>query len=254
MLEGKVFVVAGASGLIGRGIVDALLEYGALVIAGDLKQSDSMGSSEGNELQSLVFTELDISNSVSINSALDLAEERWGRVDGAVNAAYPRGKNYGRHFFDVEYGDFCNNLSLHLGGYFLFMQQCAKYAKDKETAFSLVNFSSIYGAMAPKFSVYDGTEMTMPVEYAAIKSAILHLNKYVTAWMKGSRFRSNSVSPGGIQNAQDEAFLSSYKAECRSKGMLDVEDIVGTVLFLLSDQSQFVCGQNIIVDDGFSIG
>ena len=66
------------------------------------------------------------------------------------------------------------------------MQQCAVYSKEKGTPLSLVSLSSIYGLMAPRFEIYDGTNMTMAVEYAAIKSALLHLNKYFTNFMKGT--------------------------------------------------------------------
>ena len=94
--------------------------------------------------------------------------------------------------------------------------------------------------------------MTMPVEYAAIKSGIIHLTKYVTSFTKKSKFRVNTVSPGGIIDNQDEAFIIQYERYSRLKGMLDPQDISGAVLFLLSDNSEFICGQNIVVDDGFS--
>src|SRR5690606_15537362 len=145
------------------------------------------------------------------------------------------------------------NLGLHLGGYFLFMQQCAAYAQEKESAFSLVSMSSIYGVMAPRFKVYEGSEMTMPVEYAAIKSGLLHLNKYFAGYMKGSGFRANSVSPGGLLDGQDERFLEKYNSHCMEKGMLDPSDITGAVNFLLSDNSRYIVAQNLVVDDGFSV-
>ena len=133
------------------------------------------------------------------------------------------------------------------------MQQCAKYALKTQAKFSLVNMSSIYGVMAPRFEIYAGTKMTMPVEYAAIKSALQHLGSYVSAYTKGTKFRVNCVSPGGILAGQDQAFLGRYNSHCRDKGMLEPKDILGAVLFLLSDASEYVCGQNIIVDDSFSV-
>jgi len=70
---------------------------------------------------------------------------------------------------------------------------------------------------------------------------------------RGTDFRANCVSPGGILAGQDERFLESYRAHCMSKGMLDATDIIGAILFLLSDQSRFVAGQTIVVDDGYSL-
>lgn len=255
MLEGKVILVAGAAGLLGRALVQSICKRGGRVIAADANEAALVSWLKDNELNSdqVKTTSLDICDCESIKSSLHFAHEVWGHLDGAVNSSYPRNENYGKKFFDVSYEDFSENVSMHLGGYFLFMQQCAGYAKGEDLNFSLVNLSSIYGMMAPKFDVYKGTEMTMPVEYAAIKSALLHLNRYVTAEMKGTKFRVNSVSPGGIENGQPGEFLQRYNEYCRSKGMLDARDVIGAIHFLLSDSSEFMCGQNIVVDDGFSI-
>jgi len=174
-------------------------------------------------------------------------------ICGAVNSTYLLNKTYVRHFFEVSLDSFNENLSLHLGSAFLFTQQCAAYFKCKQQPFSLVNISSIYGVVAPKFDIYNNTPMTMPVEYAAIKSAIQHLNKYVVSYVNDSGFRINCVSPGGIFDHQPEAFLKAYKEKTHGAGMLDVKEVVGSVLFLLSEQSRYVTGQNIIVDDGFSL-
>jgi NAD(P)-dependent dehydrogenase (short-subunit alcohol dehydrogenase family) len=113
--------------------------------------------------------------------------------------------------------------------------------------------SSIYGVIAPRFEVYKGTEMTTPVEYAAIKSALIHLGKYVSAYMKGTDFRVNSLSPGGLFAGQNESFLKKYNAHCSTKGMLNPEDVTGAVNFLLSDLSSYMSGQNLILDDGFTL-
>ena len=117
----------------------------------------------------------------------------------------------------------------------------------------MVNISSIYGVVAPKFEIYDNTKMTMPIEYSAIKSALLHLNKYVVAYVNDSKFRINAISPGGIFDHQPTPFLDAYKSNTNGAGMLDVSEMIGSVLFLLSDQSRYVTAQNIIIDDGFSL-
>jgi NAD(P)-dependent dehydrogenase (short-subunit alcohol dehydrogenase family) len=118
---------------------------------------------------------------------------------------------------------------------------------------NIINISSIYGAMAPKFEIYDNTEMTMPVEYAAIKSGMLHLTKYMAKYFKGKNIRVNAISPGGILNNQPSEFLSKYNQNCSTKGMLDAKDLNGTLIFLLSDMSNYINGQNIVVDDGFTL-
>ena len=93
----------------------------------------------------------------------------------------------------------------------------------------------------------------MPVEYAAIKSAVIHLTKYMAKYLKGSHIRVNSISPGGILDKQPEAFLEAYKKLCTDKGMLDPADITDALLFLISDLASYVNGHNLVVDDGFGV-
>ena len=93
----------------------------------------------------------------------------------------------------------------------------------------------------------------MPIEYAAIKSGLIHISKYITSYINDSRFRINCISPGGIFDNQEKNFLEAYKRNTFGTGMLEAEDVCGTVLFLLSDASKFINGQNIIVDDGYSL-
>ncbi|CQB50501.1 Legionaminic acid biosynthesis protein PtmA [Vibrio cholerae] len=254
LLENKTILVAGAGGLLGTRLVSALLKQGAHVIAADIHVEPMRErlASLGVDLEDekLRCCDLDVTKEESVKAFFN---QQAQQIDGVVNATYPRNKTYGKHFFDVSLESFNENLSLHLGSAFLFTQQSAAYFKRHQQPFSLVNISSIYGVVAPKFEIYNKTTMTMPVEYAAIKSAIQHLNKYVVSYVNDSRFRINCVSPGGIFDHQPEAFLQAYKEKTHGAGMLDVEEVVGSVLFLLSEQSRYVTGQNIVVDDGFSL-
>ncbi|TKF23473.1 SDR family oxidoreductase [Vibrio genomosp. F6] len=253
LLNKQKILVAGAGGLLGAKIVKDALKQGAQVIAADinveLMREKLIAQQVDLSNEALTLVLLDVTNEESVK---DFFASQFG-LTGAVNSTYPRNKTYGAHFFDVSLQSFNENLALHLGSAFLFTQQCAAYFKDKLEPFSLVNISSIYGVVAPKFDIYDNTPMTMPVEYAAIKSAILHLNKYASTYINDSRFRVNSVSPGGIFDHQPSEFLEAYKSNTHGTGMLDAQEMIGSILFLLSTQSKFVTGQNIIVDDGFSL-
>lgn len=247
MLENQKIVVVGANGLIGREVVCGLLSRGAHVVSADLTLPS--GTDADRDMSGFIeYTVVDISDSNSIKKLF----EEHPDLTGAVNSAYPRGPGYGKGFLEVTIEDFNRNVSLHLGGYFLFMQSCVRHALEFGKEFSLVNLSSVYGVVPPRFEIYTDTQITMPVEYAAIKAGLLHLNRYVTAYTKGSNFRVNSVSPGGIFDNHDDKFREKYDSFCRVKGMLDPVDIVGAIAFLLSNDARFVCGQNIIVDDGFT--
>ena len=256
MLNNQVVVITGGAGLIGQEFVKAVIENSGIAIIADINEEHGrkVQSDLSKELKSknIDFVKLDITSKDSLQECISYLETKYKRIDVLVNNAYPRNKNYARHFFDVEYEDFVENIGLNLGGYFTTSQQFAKYFQKQKYG-NIVNISSIYGVVAPKFEVYDGTSMTMPVEYAAIKSGLIHLTRYMAKYFKGMNIRVNTLSPGGILDAQPYEFLEKYKEQCLNKGMLDKSDLKGTLVYLLSDMSKYVNGQNIIVDDGFSL-
>lgn len=256
ILDSKVIVITGGVGLIGKAFVSAVLEAGGTSIIADINEADGRDLeaklSEKFGAARVCFCRLDITVPESVTELISKATGRYGRIDAWVNNAYPRNANYGRRFFDVEHLDFCENISMHLGGYFLCSQQIAACFL-RQGGGTIINIASIYGVRAPRFDIYNETEMTTPVEYATAKSAIIHLTKYMAQYFKGRDIRVNSISPGGIYNAQPIAFVKRYKALCAGKGMLDTSDLIGTLIFLLSDSAAVINGQNIIVDDGFTL-
>ncbi|MCT7463267.1 oxidoreductase [Aliarcobacter cryaerophilus] len=256
MLKNKVVVITGGAGLIGKEFVKAVIENGGIAIIADINEQigEEVKENISKELNTsnIDFIKLDITSKESLNKCLNYLDKKYKRIDALVNNAYPRNKNYGKHFFDIEYNDFVENLGLNLGGYFTASQQFAQYFKSQGYG-NIVNISSIYGVVAPKFEVYIDTNMTMIPEYAAIKSGLIHLTKYMAKYFKGMNIKVNALSPGGILNSQPEAFLEKYKEQCLNKGMLHNSDLKGTLVYLLSDMSKYVNGQNIIVDDGFSL-
>lgn len=256
MLKDKVVVITGGAGLIGKEFVKAVVENGGVAIIADINEEVGLQVKENlsKDLNTvnIDFIKLDITSKNSLNECIEYLEKKYKRIDALVNNAYPRNKNYGKHFFDVEYDDFVENLGLNLGGYFITSQQFAKYFQ-KQGYGNIINISSIYGLISPRFEIYDGTSMTTPVEYAAIKSGLIHLTKYMAKYFKGMNIKVNTLTPGGIFDNQPESFLEKYQDKCLSKGMLDKSDLKGTLIYLLSEMSKYVNGQNIIVDDGFTL-
>lgn len=254
----QIVVITGGCGLLGASLAEELLAKGAIVIVTDIDKNKGINLIEEFKKKypevkdNVEFLEMDIISKESINSCINYLNYKYGRIDALINSAYPRNKNYGKKFEEVTYEDFCENVNLHLGGYFLTCQQFTLYFK-KHGYGNIINFASVYGVIAPKFEIYEGTNMTMPVEYSAIKSAVIHLTKYMAKYFKGYNIRFNCISPGGIIDKQPEIFLKNYKKFTLNKGMLNTKDILGTVIFLLSEESKYINGQNIIVDDGFSL-
>jgi len=256
MLDGKTVVVTGGAGLLGRELCKSIArEGGTAAIADiDLSKADAFARNVNETFPGAKSfgVRIDITDSESIRTAITQIASRTGKIDALVNSAYPRNRNYGKKLEDVGYESFCENVNMHLGGYFLASKEFAAYFRTAGSG-HIINMSSIYGVVAPRFEIYENTPMTMPVEYAAIKSGIIHLMRYMAKYFKGTGVRFNCISPGGIKDAQPESFLSNYAEYSLTKGMLDPIDLCGTLVFLLSDGSKFINGQNIIVDDGWSL-
>jgi NAD(P)-dependent dehydrogenase (short-subunit alcohol dehydrogenase family) len=256
MLKDKVIVVIGGAGLLGFEFVKTIINNHGVVIISD--NNEESGEKVLFELKrdfidsKVDFIKIDIIDKRSIELLIKTIVNKYSKIDAVLNTSYPKNKNYGRKFEDIEYEDFCEMINLHIGGYFLVCQKFVEYFK-KQGYGNIINMASIYGVIAPRFEIYDETKMTMPIEYTAIKSAIISMTRYIAKYLKEQNIRVNCISPGGIIDKQPEKFLNKYKDHCLSKGMLDKSDISGTLLFLLSDLSKYINGQNIIVDDGFSL-
>lgn len=254
-LAGRTIVVFGGAGRLGTAFSEDIAAAGGRPIIADYdaEVAERAAATIGNGPTQAVGLRTDITDTASVEAAFAEVADRFGRIDGIVNSAYPRNANYGRKFEDVTYADFAENMSGHVAGMFLTCQRYHAHQRRAGRGGSIVNIASIYGIVAPRFEVYAGTPMTMPVEYAAIKAAVIHLTRYMAKYFFGTGIRVNCVSPGGILDGQPDMFVENYRRFCAERGMLDRHDITGAVNFLLSEQSQYVNGQNLVVDDGFSL-
>jgi NAD(P)-dependent dehydrogenase (short-subunit alcohol dehydrogenase family) len=250
MLKNNVVAVTGGAGLIGKSFSKAIIENGGKVIIGDISVD------RGKELQeefgdaNSIFIEVDTSITNSVDNFLKLGKDNFGKIDSAIHCAYPRSDQWGTKFEDIEEGGLKEDLFHQLGGAILFSQRLISFYK-KQGYGNLIHISSIQGVSAPKFEHYEGTLMVSPIEYSAIKSGIVSITRYLAKYCKGQNIRVNCISPGGILDNQPKIFLEKYNSSCSSKGMMDSEDLNGTIIYLLSNLSQYVNGQNIIIDDGW---
>ncbi len=255
MLADKVVIVTGGAGLLGSAIAGAIVAQGGIAIIADIALERASGAAEeiGDTYPGQVWPmKLDITDPSSVTQLITRASSQFGRIDGLVNNAYPRNAMYGAPVEDVTYKDFCENVNSHLGGYFLVTQRFAEYCRNCGGG-SIVSIGSVYGEIAPRFELYAGTSMTMPVEYAAIKAGVIQLTRYFAKYYRKYGVRVNCVSPGGVADNQPATFQERYRDSSGTKGMLSPEDVTGALVFMLSDTSRYVTGQNLVVDDGFSL-
>ncbi len=252
MLKNNVVAITGGAGKIGTAFSKAIVENGGKVIIGDISVDKGKELQDDLGVDSALFIELNTTDVGSIDKFLKEGREHFGKIDSAVHCAYPRSKQWGSSFEKIEAEGLKEDLFHQLGGAILFSQRVISYFK-KQGYGNLVHVASIQGVAAPKFEHYDGTSMVSPIEYSAIKSGIISITRYLARYCSGQSIRVNCISPGGILDNQPASFLEKYNASCSSKGMMDAPDLNGAIIFLLSEMSQYINGQNIIIDDGWTL-
>lgn len=247
-LNGKVIVITGACGLLGEHFTRFCVSQGGKVVIADVNPEAGKKLEEEFGSANAFYLNCDITKWNSIELLIIEVTKKCNRIDAVINNAYPRNANYGKKLEDVSPESFNENLNLHLGGYFTSLQVFTKFFLQQGFG-NVISMGSIYGVVAPHFEVYDNTPMTMPVEYAAIKSAIIHLTKYYAEYYKEKNIRFNAISPGGIFNHQPTEFVQRYE---QFAPMLQTSDLFPTLLHLLSDDSLQISGKNFIVDNGWT--
>lgn len=241
-LKNKIIIITGGNGLLGNAIINRLISEGAFCINFEINH-------QTNEDLSNVYC--DITDSVSIDSALEIVLKKYKKIDGLVNNAYPRTKDWGNKFEDILFESWKKNVDWQLNSYFYLTQKVASVMASQKSG-SIINMASIYGVVGADFNLYEGTTMTMPAAYSAIKGALVNFSRYVASYFGPNQVRVNTVSPGGIFDNQNEVFVSNYCKKVPMRRLGTPEDIAPTVAFLLSDDSQYITGQNLIVDGGWT--
>ena len=241
-LKNKVIIVTGGNGLLGKEIVSNALREGAICINVDINHKTTSDYLKIN---------CDITKPESIDKTIELVIEKYGRIDGLVNNAYPRSNDWGLKFEEIPYLSWKLNVDWQMNSYFYFSQKVLNFMITNKSG-SIVNMASIYGIVGPDFTVYNGTDLTMPAAYSAIKGGIINFTRYLASYVGTNNIRVNAVSPGGIFDNQNPLFVKNYNNKVPLKRLGLPKDISPAVIFLLSDDSSYITGQNIAIDGGWT--
>ncbi|MBO9684531.1 MAG: SDR family oxidoreductase [Flavisolibacter sp.] len=243
MLDGKIIVVTGGNGLIGKALVQKAEASGATVINLEVNVKTQLKKGIIN---------CDITDTQSFNSAFDKILELHGKIDGWVNNAYPRTTDWGSKFEDVQLESWKKNVDMQLNSIFMISQRVLEHMKQNKAG-SLVNIASIYGVVGNDFTIYENTGgMTSPAAYSAIKGGVINFSRYLASYYGQHNIRINCVSPGGIKQNQNPVFIENFEKKVPLKRMGRPEDIAPAVCFLLSDDACYITGQNLLVDGGWT--
>ncbi len=241
-LANKIVIVTGGNGLLGKEIISKIREEGGFSINIDINHETT---------SDLSTIKCDITNIISINECIKLVVSKYKKIDGLVNNAYPRTADWGNKFEDILFESWQKNIDYQLNSYFYFSQQVAQHMVTQKDG-SIINMASVYGIVGPDFTVYDGTTMTMPAAYSAIKGGIVNFTRYLASYLGSHNIRVNTISPGGIFDNQNSIFVENYNKKVPMKRMGLPNDISPSVVFLLSDDAKYITGQNLAIDGGWT--
>lgn len=252
-LDQEVVLITGGCGRIGSALAEQLLLKGYRVLIGDINKNNLIKLNKKLNSSNLEIFVGDLTLKKNIDKFISFGLKKFKKIDTLIHCSYPKSKKWGVSFEKIKESSLKEDLYNQLGATIILCQTIIKYFLRKKGG-SLILFSSIQGIQSPKFDHYHNLNMNSPIEYSAIKSGIISVSKYLAKYYKNKNIRINTISPGGIKDAsQPKLFVKRYKESCNSKGLLDGSDLSGLVLFLLSHQSKYITGQNLVIDDGWSL-
>ena len=265
-LTGRVAVVTGAVGLLGAEFCQTLAEAGAAVAVLDLNESASHAVAESltrSGYQALALP-TDITQPDVVSAAVEKALSAFGRIDILVNSAAldpkfdPDAVNKGitpGAFEDYPLDLWNSALNVNLTGMFLMTQACVKPMIEQGKKGSIINICSTYGLNGPDQRIYikDGKRVAFkPVYYTVTKAGVMGFTKYLAAYYAETEIRVNALTPGGVFNNHEEYFVRNYSAKTILGRMARKDEMNGALLFLASDASSYMTGNNVVVDGGWT--
>jgi NAD(P)-dependent dehydrogenase (short-subunit alcohol dehydrogenase family) len=257
-LKNRVALVTGGAGHIGSAICETFAECGADVVIIDCNKElcsekcDQLIQDFGVNALPLA---LDLADEKKLKKVPAQVLKKFGSLDILVNCAALVGtsslKGWGVEFQNQDPETWRLALEINLTAPFILTQACSQALTDSRHG-SVINIGSIYGILGPDMDFYNGTSMGNPAAYAASKGGLIQLTRWLSTVM-APQVRVNTITLGGVSRGQPETFVAKYRKKTPLERMATEEDVKGAALFLASDLSAYVTGQNIIVDGGFSI-
>lgn len=265
-LSGRVAVVTGGAGNLGRQYLRTLLEAGALVVVADIRGevaieiASAAAAEHGGDA---IGIGVDVSSKTDVDRLTEVVLEKWGRLDILVNNAaidpkFDSDLASSQHHTFEEYPLelWQRSMDVNLTGAFLCAQAAGK-VMVRQGGGAIVNVCSTYGLVGPDQRLYhtDGeAKQTLfkPADYGVTKAGVAQLTRYLAVYWGNKNIRVNTLTPGGVRIAQDDGFVQRYEQRTPLGRMAELDEMCGALLFLVSDASSYMTGANLVVDGGWT--
>jgi NAD(P)-dependent dehydrogenase (short-subunit alcohol dehydrogenase family) len=258
-LDGKVALVTGGAGILGRRFCAGLAAAGARVALVDLSEDQAREAAAeiGGEVTGFGS---DVSEPASVAACVEAVVERFGAVDILLNNAASKTADP-RAFFtpfeDYPLETWREVMSVNIDGMFLMAQAVGRQMVERGSGGAIVQTASIYGLVGPDHRIYEGSDylggpINTPAVYSASKAAVVGLTRWLATYWAAKGIRVNCLVPGGVSSGQNSRFAELYSDRVPLGRMAEADEMVAPMLFLASDASSYVTGQVLAVDGGWT--
>jgi len=262
-LDDRVAIVTGGAGILGTEFCVGLATYGASVAVVDIDGEAANELAERLVAEhdvEAIGVECDVSDPDSVADMVNRVVDVLGQIGILHNNAATKSEDLDAFFAPYEtysLDEWRKIMSVNLDGMFLVSKEVGGQMIEQGTGGSIIQTASIYGIAGPDERIYEGShymgrQINNPAVYSASKGAVVALSRHLaTTWAKHN-IRVNTLVPGGVESGQNEAFQEKYGNRVPLGRMADRGELVGALLYLASDASSYVTGQNVVVDGGLT--
>ena len=253
-LKGKVIIITGGMGLIGRAFSEACAQYCANVVIADIESAGAedharkLSERSGNEMMGFSFN---VGKRDDVQNLKEKVLEKFGKIDGLVNCHQNKTAKFFAKFEEYVDEDWDAVVETNLKGTYLTCQIIGSYMAENGSG-SIVNMPSTYSVVAPNQNLYKGTSIGCPAAYSASKGGVMALSQYLSTYWAEKGVRVNQITPHGVWNNHEDQFEKNFANFSPLQRMSYNHEVAGAVIFFFLYASSYVTGDNIRVDGGWT--
>ena len=254
-LSNKVIVVTGAAGLIGNAFCEAICQFGGIVIAVDVQSSkpeNLAAELSSNHNRKMLGLSVDVTNKDCVIELKNLVLKEYGTIDGLVNAHQNKSHLIFEDFENIAEENWDKIVEVNLKGTFFSCQIIGSHMASKGKG-KIVNMPSTYSLVAPNQNLYKGTNLGCPAPYSASKGGVEALSKYLASYWAEKNVQVNMITPHGVWNNHEKSFENNFQKLSPMRRMSYNHEVASAVIYLLSDASSYVTGENMLVEGGWTV-
>jgi NAD(P)-dependent dehydrogenase (short-subunit alcohol dehydrogenase family) len=269
-LDKKVIVVIGGRGYLGRDFCYYLKKQNGIVISADLKESSmaSLKSKKKKDQSNIIQVDINVTKEKSVSKTIDEIIKKFGRIDVLVYSVTAKPEDFYLPYTECSLAGWQKVIRAELDGVFLVTQRVGRQMEKQKNG-SIILLSSMYGVVGNDQRIYKGANLDSLYAnkksskkkkqiyshsvYPTVKGGIISLTRYLAAYWGEKNIRVNCISPGGIEHeGENKEFVSKYSQKVPLGRKSNLDEISPAVVYLASDESSYLTGQNIIIDGGWT--